>query len=67
MKRKIFWIATENGKVVGIFPSKKRASMFCGEDVVLTKMIWNGFYHSEKPLDCDPYTSGTVNLYEPMF
>jgi hypothetical protein len=67
VKRKTFWIALENGKVVGIFPSKKRAYTFCGEDVVLTKMIWNGYYHSEKPLDYDPYATYTVSLFEPMF
>lgn len=67
MKRKTLWVALEDGKMVGIFPSKKKAEAFCGEDAVLTKVVWNGFYHSEKPIDYDPYTSGTVSLYEPMF
>lgn len=51
MKRKTLWIATDGGLVVGVFTSKKRAYAFCGEDVTLTKIMWNGFYHSEKPLD----------------
>jgi len=67
MKRKTLWIATDGGLVVGVFPSKKRAYAFCGEDVTLTKLVWNGFYHSDKPLDYDPYTDGTVSMYEPMF
>ena len=66
MKRKTYWIATQDGKVVGIFPTKKKAEQFCDDNVVLTKMIWNGFYYSEKPIDYDPYC-GTINLYHPMF
>lgn len=67
MKRKVYWIAMEGDKVAGIFPSKRVAHAFCGEDVVLTKMVWNGHYHSEKPLDSDPYLDGKVSLYEAMF
>jgi hypothetical protein len=68
-RRKIQWVAKDrDGDVVGVFPSKKLAYTFHEEDkVTLTKMVWNGFYHSEKPLEYDPYASGTVSLYEPMF
>lgn len=60
-------MATENGKMVGIFPTKKRALALCAEDVVLTKLVWNGYYYSEKPLDKDPYACGTITLFQPMF
>jgi len=67
MKRKVMWLAVEDGKVVGVFPTKKKAEMFCGESVELTKLVWNGYYHSEKPLDYDPYTAQVINLFTPMF
>jgi len=67
LKRKIFWMAVEDGKVIGVFPTKKKALVFCGEDATLTKMVWNGYYYSEKPLDHDPYMTQTISLFEPMF
>jgi hypothetical protein len=68
-QRKTQWIAQDKeGKVVGIFPTRKRAFSFFEEDTItLTKVIWNGYYHSEKALDYDPYSEGLIKLYEPMF
>lgn len=67
--RKVQWIAKDaEGKLLGIFPTRKKVFYFFGEDqVVLTKLVWNGFYHSEKPLEYDPYQTGKVDLFEPMF
>lgn len=67
--RKIFWLAQDkDNKCLGIFRSKKVAYNFCNEEeITLTKLVWNGFYHSEKPLDYDPYTEGKVKLYDAMF
>jgi hypothetical protein len=65
--RKVIWVATQDGKMVGVFPTKKKAAVFFGEDVELTKLVWNGFYHSEKPLEYDPYATGTISIFDPMF
>lgn len=67
--RKVQWIA-QNGKgeILGVFPTKRKAFIFFEEDEIkLTKIVWNGYYHSEKPLQYDPYREGIVTLYEPMF
>jgi hypothetical protein len=67
-QRKVQWVAQDkDGKLVGVFTSRKRALKFCEEDVTLTKLTWNGYYHSEKPIDYDPYQEGVVSLFEPMF
>jgi hypothetical protein len=68
-QRKVLWIATDKeGSVVGVFPTRKKAFVFFEEETItLTKLIWNGYYHSEKPLDYDPYYEGKVNLFSPMF
>jgi len=67
--RKIFWLVQDKqNKCLGICPSKRVAySFFDEEEVTLTKLVWNGFYHSDKPLDYDPYTEGKVKLYDAMF
>lgn len=68
-QRKVQWIATDKqGKVVGVFPTKKRAFAFFEEETItITKLVWNGFYHSEKPLDYNPYSEGVISFYDPMF
>lgn len=68
-QRKVQWVATDgNGKVVGVFPTRKRAFQFFEEaSITLTKLVWNGYYHSESALDYDPYTEGVVQLHDPMF
>lgn len=67
--RKVQWIVQDkSGKILGIYPTKKRAFTFNDEESVnITKLTWNGFFHSEKPLEYDPYSEGVVKLYEPMF
>jgi hypothetical protein len=67
--RKVMWVVQDKeGKLLGVFPTKKRVSTFIeSEDIIITKLVWNGFYHSEKPLDYDPYAEGKVKLFAPMF
>jgi hypothetical protein len=68
-QRKVQWVATDSeGKVVGVFPTRKRAFHFFDEtSITLSKLVWNGFYHSEKAIDYDPYTDIRLKLYDPMF
>jgi len=67
--RKVMWVAyAKDGKLLGVFPTKKRISTFIEEeDISVVKLVWNGFYYSEKPLEYDPYATGQVNLFAPMF
>jgi hypothetical protein len=67
--RKVQWVVRDkDGNLLGVFPNKKRISLFIeDEDITLTKLVWNGFYHSEKPLDYDPYAEGKITLFTPMF
>lgn len=67
--RKIVWVVqNKEGTLLGVFPTKKRIASFIEEEnIIITKIVWNGFYHSEKPLDYDPYAEGMVTLFEPMF
>lgn len=67
--RKIQWLVLDKkGNVLGVFPTRKKALAFFDElDINLTKLVWNGFYHSEKALDYDPYAEGIVSVYDPMF
>jgi hypothetical protein len=67
--RKIQWLVLDKkGNVLGVFPTRKKALTFFDElDINLTKLVWNGFYHSEGALDYDPYAEGIVSVYDPMF
>ena len=69
LMRKIQWVVLDKkGNVLGIFSTRKKAFQFFDEsEINITKLIWNGFYHSEKALEYDPYAEGKLNIYDPMF
>ena len=67
--RKILWaVHNKEGKFLGAFPTKKRLHFFIEEeDIIITKLIWNGVYYSENPLEYDPFSSIEVKTFVPMF